>query len=155
MSEVTKSKSSELSEETIKKLIEKAIEMLDFSYVPYSHFHVGAALLSKDEKAPLKIYGGCNIENAAYGPTNCAERTAFFKAVSEGILNFAAIAVVGGPEDSAGKAVIEDFCPPCGVCRQVMAEFCKKDFKIILAKSTSDYKIFTLDQLLPESFSLE
>lgn len=129
----------------IEKLIKKAIEMLNFSYVPYSNFHVGAALLTSEGE----IYTGCNIENAAYGPSNCAERTAVFKAVSEGKKEFKAIAVVGGKN---GK--IEDFCPPCGVCRQVLAEFCKKDFEIILAKSTDEYKIMTLEQLLPESFSL-
>ena len=129
----------------IEKLIKKAIEMLNFSYVPYSNFHVGAALLTSEGE----IYTGCNIENAAYGPSNCAERTAIFKAASEGKKEFEAIAVVGGKN---GK--IEDFCPPCGVCRQVLAEFCKKDFEIILAKSTDEYKIMTLEQLLPESFSL-
>ena len=118
--------------------------------MPYSHFHVGAALLTRQGK----IYTGCNIENAAFGPSNCAERTAFFKAVSEGEHNFNAIAIVGGPEDENGKPVIKDFCPPCGVCRQVMAEFCKKDFEIILAKSPEEYKAFTLGELLPESFSL-
>lgn len=133
-----------------KKMIEAAIKMLDFSYVPYSHFHVGAALLADDGT----LFPGCNIENAAYGPSNCAERTAIFKAVSEGKLNFKAIAIVGGPEDENGKPVIKDFCPPCGVCRQVMSEFCKKDFQIILAKSPKEYKIFTLAELLPESFSL-
>ena len=136
--------------QTYKSLISSAIKMLDFSYVPYSHFHVGAALLTDDGK----IYTGCNIENAAYGPSNCAERTAIFKAVSEGKLNFKAIAIVGGPEDENGKPVIKDFCPPCGVCRQVMSEFCKNDFEIILAKSPKEYKIFTLGELLPESFSL-
>ena len=126
-------------------LIQTAVKMLDFSYVPYSHFHVGAALLTKSGK----IYTGCNIENAAYGPSNCAERTAIFKAVSEGEKDFEAIAVVGGSE---GK--IEDFCPPCGVCRQVMAEFCDKDFKIILSNGKKEVKTFTLSDLLPESFSL-
>ena len=126
-------------------LIQTAVKMLDFSYVPYSHFHVGAALLTKSGK----IYTGCNIENAAYGPSNCAERTAIFKAVSEGEKEFQAIAVVGGPE---GK--IEDFCPPCGVCRQVIAEFCDKDFKIILSNGKKEVKTFTLSDLLPESFSL-
>ena len=126
-------------------LIQTAVKMLDFSYVPYSHFHVGAALLTKSGK----IYTGCNIENAAYGPSNCAERTAIFKAVSEGEKEFEAIAVVGGLE---GK--IEDFCPPCGVCRQVMAEFCDKDFKIILSNGKKEVKTFTLSDLLPESFSL-
>lgn len=129
----------------IEKLIKKAIEMLNFSYAPYSNFHVGAALLTSESE----IYTGCNIENAAYGPSNCAERTAIFKAVSEGKKEFEAIAVVGGKN---GK--IENFCPPCGVCRQVLAEFCKKDFEIVLAKSTNEYKIMTLEQLLPESFSL-
>ncbi|MDO5773068.1 MAG: cytidine deaminase [Spirochaetales bacterium] len=129
----------------IEKLIKKAIEMLNFSYVPYSNFHVGAALLTSEGE----IYTGCNIENAAYGPSNCAERTAIFKAVSEGKKEFEAIAIVGGKN---GK--IKNFCPPCGVCRQVLAEFCKKDFEIILAKSTDEYKIMTLEQLLPESFSL-
>ena len=126
-------------------LIQTAVKMLDFSYVPYSHFHVGAALLTKSGK----IYTGCNIENAAYGPSNCAERTAILKDVSEGEKEFEAIAVVGGPE---GK--IEDFCPPCGVCRQVMAEFCDKDFKIILSNGKKEVKTFTLSDLLPESFSL-
>ena len=135
----------ELKEETIKDLITKAIKMLEYSYVPYSHFHVGAALLANNGT----IYTGCNIENAAYGPSNCAERTAVFKAVSEGVKEFEAIAVVGGPD---GR--IKDFCPPCGVCRQVLAEFCTRDFKVILAKSIDEYKVFTLEQLLPESFSL-
>lgn len=129
----------------IEKLIKKAIEMLNFSYAPYSNFHVGAALLTSEGE----IYTGCNIENAAYGPSNCAERTAIFKAVSEGKKEFEAIAVAGGKN---GK--IENFCPPCGVCRQVLAEFCKKEFEIVLAKSTNEYKIMTLEQLLPESFSL-
>ena len=129
----------------IEKLIKKAIEMLNFSYAPYSNFHVGAALLTSEGE----IYTGCNIENVAYGPSNCAERTAIFKAVSEGKKEFEAIAIVGGKN---GK--IENFCPPCGVCRQVLAEFCKKDFEIVLAKSTNEYKRMTLEQLLPESFSL-
>ena len=127
------------------ELIQKALDMLNFSYAPYSNFKVGAALLSKEGQ----IFGGCNVENAAYGPSNCAERTAIFKAVSEGVRDFSAICIVGGP-----KGVVSDYCPPCGVCRQVMREFCNPDFKIILAKSISDYKIFTLGELLPESFSL-
>lgn len=132
------------------ELIKTAIKMQDMSYAPYSHFHVGAALLAKDGQ----IFTGCNIENAAYGPSNCAERTAIFKAVSEGVKDFEAIAIVGGPEDKDGKPTIEDFCPPCGVCRQVISEFCKKDFKIILAKSPKEYKVYTLEELLPLSFSL-
>lgn len=127
-----------------KVLIEKALSMLKYSYAPYSRYHVGAALLTADGK----IFTGCNIENAAFGPSNCAERTAFFKAISEGEKNFEAIAIAGGPD---GKT--ESFCAPCGVCRQVMAEFCKKDFKIIMAKNPSEYKIKTLEELLPESFN--
>ena len=126
------------------ELFDKAKTMLNFSYAPYSHFHVGAALLTKNGK----IYTGCNIENAAYGPSNCAERTAFFKAVSEGILKFDAIMVVGGPN---GK--IKDYCPPCGVCRQVMMEFCNPDeFNIFLAKSKDDIVEYTLKELLPLGF---
>ncbi|MBE6353051.1 MAG: cytidine deaminase [Treponema bryantii] len=127
------------------ELFKKAESMLKFSYSPYSHFCVGAALLCTDGT----IYTGCNIENAAYGPSNCAERTAIFKAVSEGKKDFVAIAIVGGK-----NGVIEDFCPPCGVCRQVLAEFCKKDFLILLKDKKNQVKEFTLEQLLPESFSL-
>ena len=132
-------------------LIKTAIEMTKMSYVPYSHFHVGAALLDKNGK----VWTGCNIENAAYGPSNCAERTAVFKAVSEGVRNFEAIAVVGGLEDESGNPQIQDFCPPCGVCRQVLSEFCTRDFKIILANGKGEQKVFTLAELLPESFSLK
>lgn len=135
-----------MSEISDSELIKKATSMLKFSYSPYSSFCVGAALLSKNEK----IYTGCNIENAAFGPSNCAERTAFFKAISEGQKEFTKIAIVGGKN---GK--IDDFCSPCGICRQVMAEFCSKDFKIILANSKNEIKTFTLEELLPESFSLK
>lgn len=134
-----------MKDETKKELLSKAKKMLDFSYAPYSHFHVGAALLAKNGT----IFTGCNIENAAYGPSNCAERTAIFKAVSEGVKEFEAIAIVGGL-----NGVIEDFCSPCGVCRQVMAEFCNKDFKILLTNNKDEIKEFTLGDLLPESFSL-
>lgn len=127
-----------------KILIEKALSMLKYSYAPYSKYFVGAALLTEDGK----IYTGCNVENVAFGPSNCAERTAFFKAVSEGEKKFSAIAIVGGPN---GKT--ESFCAPCGVCRQVMVEFCKRDFKIIMAKNPDEYKIKTLEELLPESFN--
>ena len=133
-----------------KSLIEQAVAMTERSYAPYSHFHVGAALLAKDGR----IFTGCNVENAAYGPSNCAERTAVFKAVSEGCREFEAIAIAGGPEDSSGKPQINDYCPPCGVCRQVLAEFCDKDFKIFLTDGSGQIKEFTLGQLLPESFSL-
>ena len=132
------------------ELVNKAIEMTNMSYAPYSHFHVGAALLDKNGK----IWTGCNVENAAYGPSNCAERTAVFKAVSEGAREFDAIAIAGGPEDSNGKPQIQDFCPPCGVCRQVLSEFCTRDFKIVLVNGKGEQKMFTLGELLPESFSL-
>ena len=135
-----------MDERVVRQLVEKAIEMTSFSYAPYSNFTVGAALLTDEGE----IYTGCNIENAAYGPSNCAERTAVFKAVSEGKKNFKAIAVVGGLNKK-----IEDYCSPCGVCRQVLAEFCDKDFKVIMAKSLDDIKILTLGDLLPESFSLK
>ena len=127
-----------------KALIQKAIDTIPFSYSPYSNFKVAAALLTKDGK----IYTGCNIESASYTPSNCAERTAFFKAVSEGEYKFEAIAIVGGKH---GK--LDDYCPPCGVCRQVMMEFCNpKEFKVILAKSLDDYKEFTLEEILPLGF---
>lgn len=137
---------NELSENTILSLIDKAFNMLNFSYVPYSNFTVGAALLTADDK----VYTGCNIENASFTPTNCAERTAFFKAVSEGVMKFKAIAICGGP-----KKNINDYCYPCGVCRQVMKEFCENDFIIILAKTRTDYKVFTLEELLPGGFKPE
>ena len=115
------------------ELIQKAIEQLDYAYAPYSEFKVGAALLSSKGQ----IFTGCNIENFAYGPSNCAERTAIFKAVSEGVRDFKAIAIVGGKH-----GVIRDYCAPCGVCRQVMAEFCQpEEFQIILAKSPEDYQV--------------
>lgn len=129
---------------TCRRLIKAAIHSLEHSYSPYSGFKVGSALLS----ANLKIYTGCNIENAAYSPTNCAERTSFFKGVSEGDKKFLAIAIVGGKN---GK--LEEYCPPCGVCRQVMMEFCDPEtFLIILATSEDDYRIYTLDELLPLGF---
>lgn len=125
-------------------LIEKAIEQLQFSYAPYSNFKVGAALLAKNGT----IYGGCNIENASYSPTNCAERTAFFKAVSEGIKEFEAICVVGGKD-----GILTEYASPCGVCRQVMMEFCDPEtFQIILATSKEQYEIFTLEEILPLGF---
>ena len=115
------------------------------AYAPYSHYKVGAALLT--EKG--KIYTGCNIENAAYTPSNCAERTAFFKAVSDGEPEFRAIAIVGGKEGTDEY----DFCAPCGVCRQVMMEFCNPEtFQIILAVDKEHYDIYTLKELLPLGF---
>ncbi len=132
----------------MKELVKKALEAQKFSYSPYSNFQVGVALLSKSGK----IYTGCNIENAAFSPTNCAERTAFFKAVSEGELQFEAIAIVGSPKGA--KEDEREYCAPCGVCRQVMAEFCNiKDFKVILGKSEDDYKVYTLEEILPLAFT--
>lgn len=132
----------------IQLLIKSAFEAQEKSYTPYSHFNVGAALLGKNGT----IYKGCNIENAAYTPTNCAERTAIFKAVSEGQKKFTAIAIVGNKKDI--KQGDGDYCAPCGVCRQVLQEFCDpKTFKIYLGKSVDDYKEFTLEELLPLGFS--
>ena len=128
----------------VEKLIDTAIEQLKFSYTPYSNFKVGAALLTKSGK----IYTGCNIENASYTPTNCAERTAFFKAVSEGVRDFQAICIVGGKD---GK--LTEYTAPCGVCRQVMLEFCNpKTFQIILAVDKERYEIYTLEELMPLGF---
>lgn len=140
--------SSRLSQEGIKELIRKAIGARRNSYSPYSHYQVGAALLTADGQSVT----GCNIENAAYGPSNCAERTAFFKAVSEGVRDFVAIAIVGSPE---GEKVTQ-YAYPCGVCRQVMREFCEpSQFQIIVAKSEEDYRMMTLAELLPEGFGPE
>ena len=124
------------------ELMDFAIQAMHNAYAPYSGFTVGAALLCSDGA----VYTGCNIENAAYGPTNCAERTAIFKAVSEGRRDFTAIAVCGGKN---GK--ITDLCTPCGVCRQVLREFCKDDFPIYLAHKDG-YKALTLGDLFPYSF---
>ena len=129
------------------QLIDTAIKQLDFSYTPYSGFKVGAALLTKKGE----IYTVCNIENASYTPTNCAERTAIFKAVSEGVRDFQAICIVGGK-----NGVLTDYAAPCGVCRQVMMEFCDPEtFQIILAVSRDKYDIFTLKELLPFGFGTD
>lgn len=129
----------------ITKLINAALKARENAYVPYSNFRVGAALLTDKGK----VFTGCNIENMAFSPTNCAERTAFFKAVSEGERKFTAIAVVGGEHNRE-----KEYCPPCGVCRQVMMEFCDPEtFFVILANSETDYKILTLKELLPYSFN--
>lgn len=135
----------ELTQKTIQELIAAAIEARKKSYSPYSHYQVGAALLAIDGQ----VITGCNIENASYSPTNCAERTAFFKAVSEGITQFSAIAIVGSPKGDS----LSQYAYPCGVCRQVMVEFCSpSDFHIIVAKSEDDYRVITLQDLLPEGF---
>ena len=128
----------------VEKLIDTANEQLKFSYTPYSNFKVGAALLAKNGE----IYTGCNIENASYTPTNCAERTAFFKAVSEGVRDFQAICIVGGKDGN-----LTGYTAPCGVCRQVMMEFCDpKTFQIILAVDKERYEIYTLEELMPLGF---
>ena len=120
-----------------RELIERAIEMKTAAYAPYSHFQVGAAVLAESGR----IYGGANVENASYGATICAERSAIFAAVNAGERKLAAIAVTA---------------TPCGMCRQVMREFCDpKAFKVIVAKSADDYRVFTLEELLPESFGPE
>lgn len=127
------------------KIVSEALRMRQYSYVPYSHFRVGAALLTENGD----IYTGCNIENAAYTPTNCAERTAFFKAVSEGERSFTAIAIAGGAEDAKEL----EYCSPCGVCRQVMMEFCDPEtFQVVLVKSETEYQVFTLREILPLGF---
>ena len=129
-------------------LIAKCLEARKKAYVPYSHFAVGAALLCADGK----VYTGCNIENASFSPTVCAERTAFFKAVSEGHKEFEAIAICGA-KDSEEPSVI---CPPCGVCRQVMREFCDpRQFDVILVRTRDNFKVMKLEELLPESFGPE
>ena len=134
-----------LTKELEQKLIQTAIEYRKRSYSPYSGYQVGAALLSADGE----IFGGCNIESASFSPTNCAERTALFKAVSEGKKDFTAIAVVGG---KAGDAL--EFCTPCGVCRQALVEFCNpKECVVYLGTGTEDYKGYLLEELLPYSFT--
>lgn len=144
---------SEISRENIlmdipvKELIRSALEARKKAYAPYSGYTVGAAVLTNE----LRIYTGCNIENASYTPTICAERTAIAKAVSEGWRKLKAIAVVGSEKgDTVGQ-----YAFPCGVCRQVLREFADEQFIVIVAKSESDYKIYRLIELLPESFGPE
>ncbi len=126
-----------------RELIRAAIDNLPNSYAPYSHFHVSAALLCGDGT----VYTGVNIENASYTPTICAERSAFIRAVNDGKRDFEAIAICGGKD-----GVITDFCPPCGVCRQVMSEFCGPQFRVIVAKSEEEYIDLPLKEVLPLSF---
>ena len=131
---------------TDQELIRRALLAREQAYTPYSHFQVGAALLTRTGT----VYPGCNIENAAYTPTNCAERTAFFSAVAQGERDFAAIAIVGGPQGG-----VLDYTAPCGVCRQVMSEFCKSDFLVYLVGEGDTLKTFTLEQMLPLRFTSE
>ncbi|HIU74588.1 MAG TPA: cytidine deaminase [Candidatus Pelethocola excrementipullorum] len=131
-----------------RELIRLAHEARHRAYTPYSGFKVGAALLTKEGK----VYQGCNIENASYGPTNCAERTAFFKAVSEGEREFEAIAIVGGKDEEGAYQT----CAPCGVCRQVMMEFCNpREFRIMLEDGKGGIRVYTLEELLPLGFGPE
>ena len=128
---------------TNEELIKLAFEAREHAYAPYSNWKVGAALLTKDGK----VYQGCNIENSGFTATNCAERTAFFKAVYDGVYDFEKIAIVGGDGDKG----VEGYCAPCGVCRQVMSEFCKPDeFKVIVAKSETEYHENYLRELIPD-----
>ena len=136
---------NEFYEDINQILVEAAIEATKFAYVPYSNFKVGAAILADNGK----IYTGCNIENASYSPTNCAERTAIFKAVSEGVTKFKKIAVVGGPNGN-----LENYCPPCGVCRQVISEFADEEFELILGTSKNKYAVYNFfEEVLPLSFT--
>ncbi len=136
---------NEFYEDINQTLVEAAIEATKFAYVPYSNFKVGAAILADNGK----IYTGCNIENASYSPTNCAERTAIFKAVSEGVTKFKKIAVVGGPDGN-----LENYCPPCGVCRQVISEFADEEFELILGTSKNTYAVYNFfEEVLPLSFT--
>ena len=136
---------NEFYEDINQTLVEAAIEATKFAYVPYSNFKVGAAILADNGK----IYTGCNIENASYSPTNCAERTAIFKAVSEGVTKFKKIAVVGGPGGN-----LENYCPPCGVCRQVISEFADEEFELILGTSKNKYAVYNFfEEVLPLSFT--
>ena len=133
-----------MEKKKIEEMIDLAVRQMDHSYAPYSKFHVGAVLLAKNGI----YYTGCNIENASYTPTNCAERTAFFKAVSEGVRDFQAICIVGGKDGQ-----LTEYTAPCGVCRQVMMEFCDpKIFQIILAVDKEQYTIYTLEELMPLGF---
>lgn len=124
------------------ELMAIAAKAREMAYAPYSGFRVGAALLGKSGK----VYTGCNVENASYTPTNCAERTAVFKAVSEGEREFLAIAIVGGMGEQ-----VSEFCAPCGVCRQVLSEFCGKDFVLVLG-SPAEYKEYSMSEIFPYSF---
>lgn len=144
MTEGEQMERGQVDKEQIQELISAAMAQLERAYAPYSHFKVGAALLTEEGR----IYTGCNIENAAYTPTNCGERTAFFKAVSEGERSFRAICIVGGMD-----GVPTDYTAPCGVCRQVMMEFCSpEEFEVILARGAEDYQIHKLKDLLPCGF---
>lgn len=133
-----------MTEQEIKALVRAAFAARGFAYAPYSNFKVGAALRAKDGR----VYSGCNIENAALGPTNCAERTALFKAVSEGVHEFDAVAIVGSLDGRKNELVTA----PCGICRQALYEFGGPALTVILAKAEDDYLVTTLGALLPYGF---
>ncbi len=134
-----------MTRETEERLLRCALEARANAYVPYSHWAVGAALLAQDGT----LFPGCNVENTAYGPTNCAERTALFSAVAQGKRRFAAIAIAGGRQGEPPAS----FCPPCGVCRQALAEFCGPEFEVLLVKSEGEVRRHTLGELLPFAFT--
>ncbi|MCM1100550.1 MAG: cytidine deaminase [Clostridium sp.] len=133
-----------MTEKEREQLAEEALRARETAYAPYSRYTVGAALLTEDGR----IYRGCNVENASFGAANCAERTAIFKAVSEGVRNFKAIAIAGGMEGCQPN----DYAYPCGICRQVMQEFCGADFEILVVKNKEDYREYTLSEMLPCGF---
>ena len=133
----------------IKDQIKEAFFARKSAYAPYSGFFVGAAILTRDGR----VFRGCNVENASYGATMCAERTAVYAAVVAGFRDFERIVIVGGPEE--GDEALSTYAYPCGMCRQVLSEFCGPDFSVVVARSTSDYKEFTLEELLPAGFTLE
>lgn len=132
---------------TEQELVQSALTAREQAYAPYSNYQVGAALLTEDGK----IFTGCNIENASYGATNCAERTAFFKAISVGERRFTALAIAGGLENKP----VSSYAFPCGICRQVMQEFCSPDFRVFIVKKYNDFQVYTLEQLLPFGFGGE
>ncbi len=138
-----------MDESLIASLIRQAMRVRENSYAPYSRFRVGAALLTKNGA----VYSGVNVENASYPAGICAERSAFCQAVAQGERDFAAIAIVGGRENTDSRS-FPTWCFPCGICRQFMAELCKEDFLVIVAKSETDYRVFRMQELLPQSFSL-
>ncbi|MDY3051706.1 MAG: cytidine deaminase [Ndongobacter sp.] len=138
-----------LSDSGYRTLVEEAKLSMEQAYVPYSGFRVGAALLD----GAGRVWRGCNIESASYTPTNCAERTAIFKAISEGVRDFRAIAIVGRAPHA--HELTQDATAPCGVCRQVMAEFCSGDFEIVLCNARDEVEIWTLEEMLPLRFTKE
>ena len=135
---------AEVSKKQLEEIARVCLEARKNAYAPYSHFAVGAALLCSDGT----IFPGCNVENASFGATNCAERTAVFQAISNGKRDFLAIAIAGGTDGYEPK----DYVFPCGVCRQVLREFCDRDFLVCMVKSIDDRKVFRLEELLPHGF---